>query len=536
MDTGINILENIVMRETHSRQRAQLLACFPRLVMCSHQNFLALRKYVTSTPQRFYDKDIYSDFLSWLNDRDARSRADLKAYFADHTAELNLSFHHLSEINAYDWHDDYGKLDDYDLIRFVDQQINPTYLRLVEAVFAPLLRVVAYFSRIDRGKSTESLDVYNVVEEVKRTNLSSVVTPYEHIMRNGIAHGGIAYLDSEIRYKDKQGNERAYRNADVVRTFDDMVDACNALTLALSVFLLSNQDKGYDLLQQLLLEELSEETRTPWWEVIGCTPSAYAHLNQLVLHIRVRSLDYSNVLLSTFQSGVLAEKFAPGYNRYFLSMRSESSGPGFAALDGQKLRKLRIEGNATLKDYQGVVQDNLVYFVPRYRLPRFVLRIGAMLTFLRQQWPFIAADFRKQLGRVNLTVRNISIHRKSWGCVVSGSIYVASPSAGISINQDHIRKSCRRMIRNALDNARRSTSRLSLLRYLPLGYARISLFCEDSRKRELFGLESNLIGTIQVQRFGQINTPDIIGATIEKRGKYRIAWNRAWLDHIDTHR
>lgn len=528
MDEISSILDNSIMRETHSRRRLKLLACFPELALCPHQNFLALGKYVASTPQRFYDKATFVSFLSWLNDRDARGRAELIAYFTDHSAELNLAFQHLSEINAYSWHDDYGKLDDFDLIRFVDQQVNPTYLRLAEAVFAPLLRIPAYFHRIDRGKGTENLDVFNVVEEARRTNLSGVVAPYEHIMRNGIAHGGVAYLEAEILYRDKQGNEKTYRNTDVVRTLDDMVDACNALSLALSVFLLSNQDKGYDLLKQLLLDELSEETRTPWWEVIGCTPSTY--LNQLIIHVRARTIDYNKVLLSAFQSGVVAERFAPGYDRYFLSIRSDNSGPGFAAIDGQKLRQVRIKGNATLEDYQGVIQDNLVFFVPRYRLPRFLIRIGTMLTFLRTHWPFIVADFRNQLGWIDVNVRNATIHRNSWGCVLNGSIYVSVSSKNIT--QDMVRRSCRRLVRKALSHARNGTSRLSLLHYLPLGYARISVFCEDSRKRELSGLGSNLTGTVQIQRIRRIKSPDIFGSTIERKGRYRIAWNRAWLDQM----
>lgn len=530
MDTVDSILENFLMRETHARQRVQLIVSFPELTSCPHQHFLALRKYVVSTPQRFYARPVYSSFLVWLNTRDAKSRIHLKDYLADHSAELNRSFLHLSETNAYDWHDDFGKLDDYELIGFVDQQINPAYLRLVEAVFAPVLRVSAHFSRTDRGKGTDNLDVFNVVEELRKTDLSEAVNPYRHIMRNGIAHGGITYLDSQICYRDKQGNEERYSHTDVVRIFDEMLDTCNALILALSVFLLSRQDDGYELLQQLLLEELSEETKTPWWAVIGCTPSAFAHLNQLILHVRARTLDYNKVLLSAFQSGVLAERFAPGYDRYFLSIRSDRSGPGFAAFNGQKLKQLRVNGKASLEDYQGVIEENLVFFVPRFTLPRFMNRIGTVLTYVRLHWPLVIADLRKQLGWVNLTIREARIHRNSWGCVLTGSIYVSSSSS--EITQDTIRKSCGRLIRKALCYARKNTSRLSGVRYLPLGYARISVFCKDSRRRQLFGLGRNLVGTVQFQRIRRIKTPDILGSTIERRGKYRIAWNRAWLDQV----
>jgi hypothetical protein len=530
MDTIDSVLENYLMREIHARLRVQLTASFPELASCPHQHFLALQKYVSSTPQKFYARPIYLSFLLWLNNQHSKNETHLKDYFTEHSAELNRSFLHLSEINLHDWHDDFGELDEYELIGFVDQQINPAYLRLVEAVFTPLLRVSAHFSRIDRGKSTDNLDIFNVVEELKRTDISETTNAYRHIMRNGIAHGGITYLDSDICYRDKQGNEERYPYTSVVKIFDELLDTCNALILALSVFLLSKQDNKYEHLHQLLLDELSEETKTPWWTVIGCTPSAYTHLNQLILHVRAKTFDYNKVLCSAFQTGVLAERFAPGYDRYFLSIRSNGSGPGFAAFNGQKLNQLRVNGQASLKSYQGVIEENLVFFVPRFSLPSFMNKIGIFLCYLRLHWPIRVADFQKQIGWANLTVRDAKIHRNAWGCVLTGSVYVSSSSS--KITQDIIRKSCGRLIRKALSYARKNTARLDGVRYLPLGYARISIFCEDSRKRQLSGLGRNLVGTIQIQRIRRIKAPDILESTVERKGKYRIAWNRTWLDEM----
>jgi len=129
-------------------------------------------------------------------------------------------------------------------------------------------------------------------------------------------------------------------------------------------------------------------------------------------------------------------------------------------------------------------------------------------------------------------VRNVEIHRNSWGSVMNGSVHIAAPVG--KINQDTIRESCRRIVRKALSHARRKTSRLNITRYLPLGFARIAVFQNNYRKRRLssFGLGKDLICTVQVQRIGRIRSPDIVGSTIEKYGKYRIAWNRAWLEKV----
>ena len=34
-----------------------------------------------------------------------------------------------------------------------------------------------------------------------------LISPYKHIVRNGIGHGGITFRSGEIRYRDKKGNE-----------------------------------------------------------------------------------------------------------------------------------------------------------------------------------------------------------------------------------------------------------------------------------------------------------------------------------------
>ncbi len=525
-----NILENPLLREMHARQRAELRERFPELTHCSHRHFLALRKYLTRSPERFFSEPVYLKFLAWLKERDRVARRALQRYLGGSVQELNRAFLHLGEINCEDWHDYFEKLDDYELIRFIDQHIHRTYLRLAEAVLAPFLRIPAYFSRVDHGKGTEGLDIWCIVEELRRTDLCDAVAPYRHTVRNGIAHGGVTYLQKEIRYRDKKGNEEKYEDSEIVRIFDDLLDTCNGLALALSVFLLTNQPHGYELPRQLLVQELREETKTPWWEIVGCAPSEFAGLNQLILYARPRTSDYRKVQLSAFQSGVLAELFAPGYDRYFFSIRSATSWPGWAAFDGKRLRQLRLKPDASLEDYDGVIENNLVFYVPRLKLPAILGRLDTLALSLRLHWPIVMADLRKQLGLLVVCVREAKIHRRNWGCVLNASVYVRSPNRELS--QDRIRRSCGRIVRKALADACRRASAMEVSRYLPLGFARVAVFRRDYRRRRLasFGLGADLVGTIQVQRTRRIRCPDIMGSTVEQKGKYRIAWNRAWIE------
>ena len=127
-------------------------------------------------------------------------------------------------------------------------------------------------------------------------------------------------------------------------------------------------------------------------------------------------------------------------------------------------------------------------------------------------------------------MREARIHRNAWGCVLRSSIYVRSLYG--ELTQQIVRKFRRRIVHRSLGKARHHTSSLDVSRYLPLGFAYITVFRKDYRRRRLtgFGLGEDLVCTIEVKRIRRIRCPDIMGATIEELGKYRIAWNKSWLE------
>jgi len=293
--------------------------------------------------------------------------------------------------------------------------------------------------------------------------------------------------------------------------------------------LLIHKDDSYDIPRQLLIDELRSETRAPWWEIIGCIPSQIPGKRQLIIFVRCNTGDHQKVTWSVFQTGVLAERFAPNFDRYMLSLRSDRAWPGFAALDGVRLRALREQGRP-LEEYRGVVENNLVFYVPLIRLPRFISRLETFRISLRTHVSRAHADFRKQLGKIEVVPRGGKMHRNGWRSVLNGQVWL--PNDGSTPDQDSIRSSCRQIVRAALRDAQRQMSRLSLERYLPLGFARIYVFRRNYRKRRLinFGLREDLICTVQFQRIRGIRSPDILGSTVERCGRYRIAWNKAWLE------
>ena len=343
--TIVGQLQNPLTRERDQVDRARVLLSFPILGKETEQHALVLRRYLDNRPEKFFDRAAFDTYLCWLRRHDQTRPKQLKAYLSQFNSEIDRALLFLRELNLEEWHDSpLNTGDDYDLIRMIDKHVHPAYLRLVEGVFTPLLRPVAHFSRLHRNRGVEGLDVWSIIEELKGQKEEHLVRPYQHTVRNGIAHGGISFLQREIRYRDHRGNEETFATTYVIRLFDDLLDVCNGLAAAIKAFLLTSQGQGYVPPRELMIEALLELTRAPWWAIEGCVEAEIGGRSQLTVYARPDSRDYRKVFWSTVQSGILSESLASGYDRYFFSLRSPKALPGWAAFDGHKLRELRKEG------------------------------------------------------------------------------------------------------------------------------------------------------------------------------------------------
>ena len=533
--TILGQLQNPLTRERDQVDRERILLSFPTLGRKSEQHALILRRYLDSRPEKFFDRPVFDAYLGWLQRRDQTRPKQLKAYLSQFGSEIDRAFLFLRELNLEQWHD--GPLntgDDYDLIRMIDKHVHPAYLRLVEGVFTPLLRPLAYFSRTDRKKGVEGLDVWSITEELKGQTEEHLIRHYRHTVRNGIAHGGISFLQREIRYRDHRGNEETLATTYVIRLFDDLLDVCNGLAAATKAFFLTSQGQGYTPPREFMIEALQELTWAPWWAIEGCVEAEIGGRSQLTVYARPDSRDYRKVLWSTVQSGILSESLASGYDRYFFSLRTPKALPGWAAFDGNKLRALREKETDDLSDYQGILEGNGIFYVPRPAIPAVLARIDTLATSLRMAIPIVIQKIRESLGNPRIYCRNATIHRNSWGAVLRGDV-VFDGLDGQEIVRA-IRKNRNLIVKSGKRHARRKGG-LNAAHLLPIGYAQVAVFRRDYRERRLsgFGLADDLVCTVRLQRIRRIKAPDILGSTIETKGKWRIAWNQAWLASVGQH-
>lgn len=522
-------MKNPIFGKIHETQSAVIAVRFPALQSTKDRSALPLWKYIAQRPQKFFSEFARQAYSTELERLDKENSTALRQLISDELDSINNAFRHIEEINGFNWHDDpLEGDDDYRKLMLIDQNLNPAYLRLTEAVLKPLLMLPAYFSRVARGKGTAKLELYDISIELDGTELSKILQSYEPLMRNGIAHGGVTYGANRVFYKDKKGNSKELLDREVINLFDELLDVCNGLIAAISEFFLGRAGGEYPKPQHLALEELRTETQTPYWKIVGWLPAEQINGSQLIVYVEVTTLDYQKALFSSFQTAVLTEQLCPGADRYFLSLSQPNGWRGFGAFKGKALAFHR-EKQHGIDQYNDVLEDTGIFYVPRVRLPRLAGKFGSFWLAYKVGKLALTTEFRKNFGLCNVIVRRTELHRNSWGAVLKAHVVVEAD--GEQIGQSHLRRQCRSIIRKSLKEARRKQPGLSILRYLPLGFARVHVFRRDYRNRRLvnFGLEADMVASLEIKRIRRIKAPDIAGSTIEMKRGVRIAWNRLWM-------
>lgn len=525
------VFRNFLLSAVHKERQEAVRQLFPELGN-GDLPILSLHSYLSATPQKFFDRTAYRVYLDWLEDAHRVDLARLTNCFSDQRAGFERGIFDLSEINRYDWHDRTTGWDDYATLRFVGHQVHPAYLQLIEGAFRTFLFPIACLARQRRGVGTDGIDVFNIVDELEKTPLKILTRPYRHGIRNGIAHGGVTYTSHEITYRDKKGNQESASLSEMIRLFDDMIDVCNALALAFRVFHLRhfNDRPGVPMPSNILLEEVRAETLSPWWEIEGCLPSEINTGNQLLIYAKAETTDCLKVLYSAFHAAALCEHAMPGYSRYFVTLRSSMALPGFVAFNGLRLEAARIRNASEIEDYAGCIEDNQVFFfVPRFSFPRLLYRIAHFLQSFRLHWPVTLRQIQKNLDLPELKFREVEIHRNGWRSVVNARVYLRRN--GGALDKHYVRRVRRGILRKAVREARRAAAWHDLAKYLPSGYVGVSIFETDHRRRRLggYGLGPDLICRLKSNNISRIREPDLIDSTIEQVGRFRFAWNRAWL-------
>jgi hypothetical protein len=506
------MIENVLLAGKHRRNAEHVRRELPELSNAPDRECLGIAPFLTVVPHRFFNRDAYREYLSAL--RGCSSEPPFQTANRESQAEIGRAFRTLADINSKAWPDQLFQ-DDVQQLRVLDRDIHADYLRLVEGVLVPLLRPLALASRVRRQKSTDGLDPFNIVEELKGA-LPTSVGPYNHRMRNAIAHGGIDYVDADVVYSDKEKETRLERRA-AVRAVDSLLDVCNALALGYRVFLLTEPKKTTPWPQEVLLQELQAASASPWWKIEQCITTKSFAGDQLNIHVAISTRDDTKVYFSCLQTAALVQRLVPGYQRYFFHFRSPSAWPGFAGFDGAILDQVSRNPNATIADYATALNDGLVFFVPKPKLPKLLKTLdNYRLAFVFEGLPNMR-EARLNDGRCIVDVRKLDRHTnpllvtRAWAVLPNPSI-------------QSIRENARDILGQVLRSRPQPTS------LVPPGYTEVGILDQDARRRDFSRL---LLGPHYVCRLARLtnprmSVPDLPGSRVEVVDGVRIGWNRNW--------
>jgi len=463
---------------------------FPKLVDLNSNNNLDLWKYLNHIPEKFFLFKVFEDFSNYLENQKITDPEILAFILKEYEGSLSLAFRSLAEINVLQIHDvrigSASISDQYALLQFCIESINPNYLKLIEATYANLVLPIAAYRRLKNSKNLEGFDVFQRNKELEMSEYSYIADCYKHVIRNSIAHGNVKLFDRELIYEDKTSKEQISPRR-MIDLFDDAVDICNGLALALRMFYIRNADfiaeKGVIKPIQIIFEELQSEIDAPGWKINACLPSQTLInvRSQLIILINHNLSDPLKIDYYLLRSAVFAEKFYSGYERYFFSLSSKSL-PSWASFNGKELEIRRLNQMSKIEDYKGVWEEKVIFNNYRF-IPNIFFRISTLLTVMKVIFPLKFKEVMEDRRELLTIVRTTEIHRIRYHSVLNASVVVESNSD--KQIDDLIRANCSLIASAAIKVARQRAHFSNASKYLIVGNLRIKIFARDYRIRKL---------------------------------------------------
>lgn len=501
------------------KKKTSILDKFPELITCEHDNFYSLSEYIFDSPSKFYDNNIYNvinDFLENL----FTSKKDIIVFFKildDFLFEFNHSIKTLNTINRKDIHEELLPSNDAELMFFLSDKIIYEYLKLNDVVLLGILKPIAFYLRLKNNKGTDKLDIYNCIETLKTVKVfDSLTKNYNNTLRNAIAHGGVTFESSKIRFKDKRDSQEYYSN-DFIKKFDDLIDISNAIILAYKkiFFKYFNVLDNYNIsIPSSIMEiELRFKTSHYGWEIIHSYDNSISKGNQYNVLIKSNLNSRKFMNFSAAYTAITLERLLPmKYNSVFFQIKTKYSMPCWQSIDLTKLRDYYNGQNV-------IISEGTMFFDEKF--------LGEKKDYLRINKSFIFQNFRNNKEIMNL--RYIKHHSKSsYNVIEKAGIYLNFKNRSYEEIEDFVRNNTGKIISFVKKEKRKKYSTTLKEMFFKDKYLQIYIYNKDFRKRAFYygKRDDNFIGILHINTTKQINNIVPIFGTKEENQNCLIIWNK----------
>jgi len=117
---------------------------------------------------------------------------------------------------------------------------HPEYQRYCEHVFNHLIQLPLYIIETRKGKDYRTQTLANRAKLMQANGLAALAKGYDSVVRNAISHGGTSFEVTGVKYIDKKA-DRLLASREFATLFDDLVDTCHSVLVALLLFLCQHQ-------------------------------------------------------------------------------------------------------------------------------------------------------------------------------------------------------------------------------------------------------------------------------------------------------
>lgn len=490
-----------------------------------------LQKFLTSSPEKYYNKEAYNTYSDFLNESLQKNKAELLKFLNDKEEAINISYKLLENTNSKPIHEYEVQGTD---ATFIDEHINYNYLQLLEGVLLIHIQLATYIQLINENKQTDNLDLSTCIDKLGKTKFSYLLPVYERTVRNGIGHGKIIYWESKAEYVDKKDNKSTLYYYEFIRKFDSLLDIVNGFALAYLTFWHKElRLLKVDMPRQLLFQEVKLNSTLPTWEILSVINQQVLEKRQLAIGINSLCSSQAELRDEAIKTAVHASQLGSEiFDEIYLHI-THNGYPGYVKFDTKILNS--IEGAVSSDDFIPAVTDSLEWFFHGFaeNMPAsmdsnaFVYNVNNAKRLDNEEsvGAFVYKDIYQYVNSYNDFMR------------VKDAQYVYN---GAELDKKRIVNLIKASLPELLAHTRRKSKELTTANrhpQIPIKYICISVYEENRRGRTLRsnGIKPNLICTIQYNATttGSIKLMD---SKIEHFQGVVFNWNHYWRNAEDYYR
>jgi len=410
-------VENYEIYQSWARQGLEtVVALFPMLNGRSGTDKFELLTYSIDRPQKYFDRVVYGavrDLLQSIDSSLVKDAPDLLITRFSNALSLLKSYNQRYQEAALD----YGEHQEA-LRYYLHEHVFADYLQLSENIYVELLHYLLYIYYSQAPSRYKSFPQGLVSDEpraiinqaTKHFKLPEVFDP---IIRNAIAHGGITFRETSVRFFDKSGNERVLSLENARNLADRLLDACNGILAAVSEYLIiqgSFFDVSY-LLNQREVARMRAAFLTP--EILYFVDRFDG--KQMEIHGCCRHWRWEDLQLDIIRCLIIAKQSHPDVSHFSISLKDNRGIPHFYRIGAADIPNF-ADGIKSIGKLHKIMQESGLSWIENKRLIADVLKrfptIGTLFHWANEiDWTY---DPKNQMPAYELRdIKNISVRHHS---------------------------------------------------------------------------------------------------------------------------